>query len=193
MRIYGKSLINEKSTSSTTTTDRIHHKKKNNKIKSLEMDEQQFLQLTEEQNSNNEYYKKALGNKKQLSVNKEYKRISPNYNNIYEKNYGKHSFSTSKNYVYKFNKEDNEDENNDDSDEGLLFMASNNIVDNKIKNSSQRNKNKKSENDYDNMSKIKNKKIIYKSRIKSKNLFCDKLKSIIKNLSSTNYKMKIYF
>jgi hypothetical protein len=109
----------------------------------------------------------------------------------------KHSSSTSKNFEYNFNKDESENDSKN-LDDNLLFSKPNNSKDNKINNYLSMNKNKDEdlyeiESQSESMYKGKNKKGIYKSKIKSKNVLNEKLRYIIKKLSSSKRKKQTYF
>ena len=198
MRIYGKPKINEKATS--FNREIFQSKKRQIKKESDEENIENNAQIKEEKIIYNKLPKKnKVLKSKQKSVNKEYNRLSPHY---YIEDQDKiksmkHSSSTSKNFEYNFNM--NESGNNSKNiDENLLFSKPNNSKDNKINNYLSMNKNKDEdlyeiESQSESVYKSKNKKGIYKSKIKSKNVLSEKLRNIIKKLSSSKRKKKTYF
>jgi hypothetical protein len=174
MRISGKSH---------TERESIHKKKKRiNKLESPEENNEKFSEFKTEEVLNKKHSKKNKDNRNLISsVNREFKRISPNYNidDTNDKIKGmKHSSSTSKTFGTKFKREEN------NSDEELTFKKSNNKVSNKT------NKNKfKKEDLGESMDKVKNKKF-HKSK---KSKYTEKLKKIILKLSSLKFKLKKCF
>ena len=191
MRIYGNPYINEKS----NKTNKDYKEKTKNKSRTIENDSseennQQYSQLKTEEINYNKILNKNKGNKpKQLSVNKEYYKVSPNYYIDYEEKIqgSKHSSSTSKNKSDKLKRESNQN-NYKNKKEKTIYASTNNIKENKINNnSSKKNKNDQNEEENENMNK-KNKNS-YKSKIK----IFDKLKNIIKKLSSFKRKKKVCF
>ena len=198
MRIYGKPKINEKSTS--FNREIFQSKKSSIKKESDEENIENNSQIKEEKITYNKLPKKNKVHKnKQMSVNKEYNRLSPHYyiEDPDKIKSIKHSSSTSKNFDYNFNK--NESGNNSTNiDENLLFSKPNNSKDNKIKNYLSMNKNKDEdlyeiESQSESVYKGKNKKGIYKSKIKTKKVLNEKLRNIIKKLSSSKRKKQTYF
>ena len=198
MRIYGKPKINEKSTS--FNREIFKSKKRSIKKESDEENIENNSQIKEEKITYNKLPKKNKVRKsKQLSVNKEYNRLSPHYyiEDPDKIKSIKHSSSTSKNFEYNFNK-DESGNNSKNIDENLLFSKPNNSKDNKINNYLSMNKNKDEdlyeiESQSESAYKGKNKKGIYKSKIKSKNVLNEKLRNIIKKLSSSKRKKQTYF
>ena len=198
MRIYGKPKINEKSTS--FNREIFKSKKRSIKKESDEENIENNSQIKEEKITYNKLPKKNKVRKsKQLSVNKEYNRLSPHYyiEDPDKIKSIKHSSSTSKNFEYNFNK-DESGNNSKNIDENLLFSKPNNSKDNKINNYLSMNKNKDEdlyeiESQSESVYKGKNKKGIYKSKIKSKNVLNEKLRNIIKKLSSSKRKKQTYF
>ena len=198
MRIYGKPKINEKSTS--FNREIFQNKKRVIKKESDEENIENNAQLKEEKISYNKLPKKNKVHKsKQLSVNKEYNRLSPHYyiEDSDKIKSIKHSSSTSKNFEYNFNK-DESGYNSKNIDENLLFSKLNNSKDNKLNNYLSKNKNKDEdlceiESQSESVYKGKNKKGIYKSKIKTKNVLNEKLRNIIKKLSSSKRKKQTYF
>ena len=174
MRISGKS---------NTDRENNHKKKKRiNKLESPEENNEKFSEFNTEEISCKRPSKKNKDNRNlNTSVNREYKRISPNYNidETNDKIKGmKHSSSTSKNFETKFKREEN------NSDEELTFKKTNSKETNKT------NKNKyKKEESGDSMDKMKNKKV-HKSK---KSKYSEKLKKIILKLSSLKHKLRKCF
>ena len=198
MRIYGKPKINEKSTS--FNREIFQNKKRFIKKESDEENIENNAQIKEEKITYNKLPKKnKVYKNKQLSVNKEYNRLSPQYylEDPDKIQSIKHSSSTSKNFSYNFNKDESEN-NSKNIDENLLFSKPNNSKDNKINNYLSMNKNKDEdlyeiESQSESVYKGKNKKGIYKSKIKYKNVLNEKLRNIIKKLSSSKRKKQTYF
>ena len=198
MRIYGKPKINEKSRS--FNREIFQSKKRSIKKESDEENIENNAQIKEEKITYNKLPKKNKVHKnKQMSVNKEYNRLSPHYYiGDPDKNKSiKHSSSTSKNFEYNFNKDEGGN-NSQNIDENLLFSKPNNSKDNKINNYLSMNKNKDEdlyeiESQSESVYKGKNKKGIYKSKIKTKNVLNEKLRNIIKKLSSSKRKKQTYF
>ncbi len=198
MRIYGKPKINEKSTS--FNREIFQSKKRPIKKESDEENIENNSQIKEEKITYNKLPKKNKVHKsKQLSVNKEYNRLSPHYymEDPDKTKPLKHSSSTSKNVEYNFNKDEGGN-NSKNLDDNLLFSNPNNSKDNKINNYLSMNKNKDEdlyeiESQSGSVYKGKNKKGIYKSKIKSKKLPNEKLRNIIKKISSSKRKKQTYF
>ena len=191
MRIYGKSNINEKSSKiSRDDKEKTQNKKRTIETESSEENNQKYSQLKTEEINYNKILNKNKGSKaKQLSVNKEYYRVSPNYYIDYgEKIQGtKHSTSTSKNAPDKFKRESRQD-NYKNKNEKTAYASTNNIKENKINYNSAK-KNKNGPNEEENESMNKNNKNLYKT----KNKIYDKLRNIIKKLNSFKRKKKVCF
>ena len=191
MRIYGKQYLNEKpSKTNKDDKEKAHNKKRTIEKDSPEENNQKYSQLKTEEINYNKILNKNKGNKpKQLSVNKEYYRVSPNYYIDYgEKIQGtKHSSSTSKNVPDKFKREDSQN-NYKIKNEKTVYVSANNTKENKINNNfSKKSKNGQNEEENENMN--KNNKNLYKSKTR----IYDKLRNIIKKLSSFKRKKKVCF
>ena len=192
MRIYGKPYISEKS----GKTSRDHKDKTQNKKRTIDKDSPEennhyYSQLKTEEINYNKILSKNKGHKpKQLSVNKEYYKASPNYYIDYGEKIqdSKHSSSTSKNFHDKFKRE-NSQNNYKNKNEKTVYSSSNNTKENKMNNNStKKNRNAPNEEE-ENESMNKKKKNLYKSKSK----IYDKLRNIIKKLSSLKRKKKVCF
>ena len=135
MRIYGKPYMNEKSSKTNKENkEKTQNKKRTIERESSEEDNQKYSQLKTEEINYNKILNKNKGNKsKQLSVNKEYYRVSPNYYIDYGEKIQstKHSTSTSKNAPDKFKRE-NSQNNYKNKNEKTAYESTNNIKENKI-------------------------------------------------------------
>ena len=191
MRIYGKPNINERSDKTNKEDkDKTQNKKRTIERESTEENNQKYSQLRTEEINYNKILNKNKGNKtKQLSVNKDYNRVSPNYYIDYgEKIQGpKHSSSTSRNIPDKLKRESNQNSHKN-KNEKTVNVRTNNIKENEINNNfAKKNKNGSNEEENENMS--RNNKNLYKAKIKK----YDKLRNIIKKLRSFKRKKKVCF